>query len=82
MLLLLRVCLCQDKDVIEASGRNLELSARLQDLETSLAESRSRENKLLRDLEEMKRRYREAKHEVSQLRGNKLRLQSENDESC
>ncbi|XP_032425074.1 coiled-coil domain-containing protein 62 isoform X2 [Xiphophorus hellerii] len=62
---------CQDyegKDVIEASGRNLELSARLQDLETSLAESRSRENKLLRDLEEMKRRYREAKHEVSQLR--------------
>uniref|UniRef100_A0A3P9PUV0 Coiled-coil domain containing 62 n=1 Tax=Poecilia reticulata TaxID=8081 RepID=A0A3P9PUV0_POERE len=71
----------KDKDVVEASGRNLELSARLQDLETSLAESRSQENKLLRDLEEMKRRYREAKHEVSQLRGNKLRLCSENCEN-
>uniref|UniRef100_A0A665U8K6 Coiled-coil domain containing 62 n=1 Tax=Echeneis naucrates TaxID=173247 RepID=A0A665U8K6_ECHNA len=52
----------KDKDVTEATGR-------LRDLEASLTESRSRETKLLRDMEENKRRYREAKHAASHLKG-------------
>ncbi|KAI3362428.1 hypothetical protein L3Q82_012732, partial [Scortum barcoo] len=55
----------KDKDVTEASGHIVDLTGRLRDLETSLTESRSRESKLLRDAEENKRRYREAKHEVA-----------------
>ncbi|XP_029371249.1 coiled-coil domain-containing protein 62 isoform X3 [Echeneis naucrates] len=51
----------KDKDVTEATGR-------LRDLEASLTESRSRETKLLRDMEENKRRYREAKHAASHLK--------------
>nr|XP_046230457.1 coiled-coil domain-containing protein 62 isoform X2 [Scatophagus argus] len=58
----------KDKDVTEASGQIVDLTGRLRDLETSLTESRSRESKLLRDLEENKRRYREAKHEISGLK--------------
>ncbi|XP_047425015.1 coiled-coil domain-containing protein 62 [Mugil cephalus] len=58
----------KDKDVTEASRHILDLSGRLRDLEAALAESRSRENKLLRDVEESKRRYREARHDVTQLK--------------
>lgn len=59
----------QDKDVTEASGQIVDLTRRLRDLETSLTESRLRESKLLRDAEENKRRYREAKHEITHLKG-------------
>lgn len=59
----------QDKDVAEASGHIIDLTVRLRELEALLKESRSRENKLLKDLEEMKRRHREAKHGISQLKG-------------
>lgn len=53
----------------EASGHIVDLRGRLRELQTSLAESHSRENKLLKDLEESKRRYKEAKHGCSQLKG-------------
>ncbi|XP_034566068.1 coiled-coil domain-containing protein 62 isoform X2 [Notolabrus celidotus] len=58
----------KDKDVSEASGQIVELTGRLRDLETSLTESRSRENKVLRDSEENKRRYRETRHENTHLK--------------
>nr|XP_054600710.1 coiled-coil domain-containing protein 62 isoform X4 [Nothobranchius furzeri] len=58
----------KDKDVTEASGRTLELTGRLRDLDAALTQSRSQENKLFRDSEENKRRYKETKHEVNQLR--------------
>ncbi|XP_026211332.1 coiled-coil domain-containing protein 62 isoform X2 [Anabas testudineus] len=58
----------KDKDATEASSHILDLKGRLQDLDMSLTQSRSRESKLLRDLEENKRRYREAKHEVTHLK--------------
>ncbi|XP_045923220.1 coiled-coil domain-containing protein 62 isoform X2 [Micropterus dolomieu] len=58
----------KDKDVTEASGHIADLAGRLRDLETSLTDSRSQENKLMRDLEENKRRYREARHEVTHLK--------------
>ncbi|KAF7217779.1 coiled-coil domain-containing protein 62 isoform X2 [Nothobranchius furzeri] len=58
----------QDKDVTEASGRTLELTGRLRDLDAALTQSRSQENKLFKDSEENKRRYKETKHEVNQLR--------------
>ncbi|XP_008303449.1 coiled-coil domain-containing protein 62 isoform X1 [Stegastes partitus] len=64
----------KDKDVTEASNHILDLSGRLRGLETALTESRSRENKLLRELEENKHRYREATHEVTQLK-EELQLQ-------
>lgn len=59
----------QDKDVVEASGHIIELTVRLRELEALLRESRSRENKLLKDSEEMKRRHRDAKQGLSQLKG-------------
>ncbi|KAM4635719.1 coiled-coil domain-containing protein 62 isoform 2-T2 [Polymixia lowei] len=59
----------KDKDVTEATTNIVDLSARLRDLETSLKESRSRESRLLRDLEENKCRYREARHENTYLKG-------------
>uniref|UniRef100_A0A8C6KTI1 Coiled-coil domain containing 62 n=1 Tax=Nothobranchius furzeri TaxID=105023 RepID=A0A8C6KTI1_NOTFU len=59
----------KDKDVTEASGRTLELTGRLRDLDAALTQSRSQENKLFKDSEENKRRYKETKHEVNQLRG-------------
>lgn len=59
----------QDKDVVEASGHIIELTVRLRELEALLKESRSGENKLQKDLEEMKRRHREAKQGLSQLKG-------------
>uniref|UniRef100_A0A1A8UVX4 Huntingtin interacting protein 1 related n=1 Tax=Nothobranchius furzeri TaxID=105023 RepID=A0A1A8UVX4_NOTFU len=58
----------KDKDVTEASGRTLELTGRLRDLDAALTQSRSQENKLFKDSEENKRRYKETKHEVNQLR--------------
>ncbi|XP_056260245.1 coiled-coil domain-containing protein 62 isoform X2 [Seriola aureovittata] len=58
----------KDKDVTEASGQILDLTGRIRDLETSLTESLSRETKLLRELEESKRRHREARHEVTHLK--------------
>lgn len=65
-------CMCfahQDKDVVEASGHIIDLTVRLRELEALLKEGRSRENKLLKDAEEVKRRHREAKQGVSQLKG-------------
>lgn len=64
----------KDKDVTEASGHIADLAGRLRDLETALTESRSRESKLLRDAEENKRRYREARPEVTRLK-EELQLQ-------
>uniref|UniRef100_A0A1A8L7D1 Huntingtin interacting protein 1 related n=1 Tax=Nothobranchius pienaari TaxID=704102 RepID=A0A1A8L7D1_9TELE len=58
----------KDKDVTEASGRILELTGRLRDLHAALTQSRSQENQLFRVSEENKRRYKETKHEVNQLR--------------
>ncbi|XP_028273877.1 coiled-coil domain-containing protein 62 isoform X2 [Parambassis ranga] len=58
----------KDKDVTEASQQVLDLSERLRDLEATLTESRSRENKLLRDSKENKRWYKEARQEATQLR--------------
>ncbi|XP_035523798.1 coiled-coil domain-containing protein 62 isoform X1 [Morone saxatilis] len=58
----------KDKDVTDASGHIVDLTGRLRDLETSLTESHARENKLLRDAEESKRRYRDAKHEITHLK--------------
>ncbi|XP_070845453.1 coiled-coil domain-containing protein 62 isoform X2 [Chaetodon trifascialis] len=58
----------KDKDVTEASGHIFDLTGRLRDLETSLTESRSQESKLLRDSEENKRRYKEARHEITHLK--------------
>ncbi|KAK5852240.1 hypothetical protein PBY51_023726 [Eleginops maclovinus] len=58
----------KEKDVVEASGHLVDLTARLRDLETSLTESRSRESKLQRDSEENKRRYKEARHEITHLK--------------
>ncbi|KAM4528134.1 coiled-coil domain-containing protein 62 [Odontesthes bonariensis] len=58
----------KDKDLTEASAHILDLTGLLQDLETVLKESRSKESKQLRDVEENKRQYREAKHETTQLK--------------
>uniref|UniRef100_I3KDT5 Coiled-coil domain containing 62 n=1 Tax=Oreochromis niloticus TaxID=8128 RepID=I3KDT5_ORENI len=58
----------KDQDVAKASSYILDLSGRLQDLETSLKESRSQESKLLKDLQENKVSYKEARHEVTQLK--------------
>lgn len=71
-----KLCLCtQDKDVTEASSNILDLTGRLRDLETSLTQSHSQESKLLRDLEENKHRYREARNEVTHLKGRRVELQ-------
>uniref|UniRef100_A0A3Q4N1X1 Coiled-coil domain containing 62 n=1 Tax=Neolamprologus brichardi TaxID=32507 RepID=A0A3Q4N1X1_NEOBR len=58
----------KDQDMAKASSYILDLSGRLQDLETSLKKSRSQESKLLKDLEENKVSYKEARHEVTQLK--------------
>ncbi|KAM3874239.1 coiled-coil domain-containing protein 62 [Diretmus argenteus] len=58
----------KDKDVTEATTHVADLTGRLRDLETSLKESRSRESRLLRDFEENKRRYREARFENTHLK--------------
>lgn len=59
----------QDQDVAKASGHMVDLSGRLQDLETCLKESRSQESKLREDSEENRLRYKEAGHKVRQLKG-------------
>ncbi|KAM3600159.1 uncharacterized protein V6R79_018742 [Siganus canaliculatus] len=59
----------KDKDVTEASAHVAHLTGRLQDLEAALAESRSRESKVLRESEENRRRYRDAKHDAARLKG-------------
>ncbi|KAM3600160.1 uncharacterized protein V6R79_018742 [Siganus canaliculatus] len=58
----------KDKDVTEASAHVAHLTGRLQDLEAALAESRSRESKVLRESEENRRRYRDAKHDAARLK--------------
>ena len=59
----------QDKDVTEATNHIVDLSGRRKDLETSLKESGFRESRLLREAEENKRRYREARHASTRLKG-------------
>lgn len=66
----------QDKDVVEASSRIADLTRRLQAFDASLTDSQSRENKLLKDVEENTRRYREAKHKISQLKGMQVKFNS------
>ncbi|XP_068562540.1 coiled-coil domain-containing protein 62 isoform X2 [Cebidichthys violaceus] len=58
----------KDKDVTEASGHVVDLTGRLRDLETTVAESRSRGSELLRDSEENIRRYRESRYEITHLK--------------
>lgn len=53
----------------EASSHTVHLTGRLRDLETLLSEHQSQEKKFLKDLEENKKRYREAKQENLQLHG-------------
>lgn len=53
----------------KASSHIVYLKGRLRDLETSLSEHQSQEKKFLKDLEEIKKRYREAKRENFQLNG-------------
>ncbi|KAJ3604835.1 hypothetical protein NHX12_026887 [Muraenolepis orangiensis] len=57
----------KDKDVSEAAAHTADLTGRLQDQEATLKESNSRENRLLRDVEETTRRYREYRHENASL---------------
>ncbi|XP_077099814.1 coiled-coil domain-containing protein 62 isoform X1 [Siphateles boraxobius] len=68
----------KDKDVIEATNHILELSGRLCDLEKSIEELRTRESKTLREMEEHKHRFREGRHENTQL---KAELQEKNIEN-
>ncbi|KAK7125374.1 hypothetical protein R3I93_020904 [Phoxinus phoxinus] len=68
----------KDKDVIEATNHILELSGRLCDLEKSMEEVRTRESKTLREMEEHKHRFREGRHENTQL---KAELQEKNIEN-
>ncbi|XP_030623921.1 coiled-coil domain-containing protein 62 [Chanos chanos] len=58
----------KDKDVTEATNHILELSSRLQEVESLLQESRTRESKLLREMGGHKRCFREARHENTQLK--------------
>ncbi|XP_046873843.1 coiled-coil domain-containing protein 62 isoform X2 [Hypomesus transpacificus] len=58
----------KDKDVTEATNHIVDLSGRRKDLETSLKESGFRESRLLREAEENKRRYREARHASTRLK--------------
>uniref|UniRef100_A0A674A9F3 Coiled-coil domain containing 62 n=1 Tax=Salmo trutta TaxID=8032 RepID=A0A674A9F3_SALTR len=58
----------KDKDVTEATNHIVDLSGRLREMEGSLKESHSREARVLREVEEHKRRYREARHENTRLK--------------
>lgn len=58
----------KDKDVTEASGQLLDMTGRLRDLEMSLSESHSQENKLRRESQKQKQNHREAKCEITQLK--------------
>lgn len=53
----------------EASSHIVHLTGCLRDLETSLSERQSQENKFLKELEGNKKRYRETKRENLQLHG-------------
>lgn len=64
----------QDKDVTEATNHIVDLSGRLREMEGSLKESHSREARVLREVEEHKRRYREARHENTRLKGTGARV--------
>lgn len=68
--------------MVEASGRIADLTGRLRELDASLTDSQSRENKLLKDFEENTRRYREAKHKISQLKGIQVKLNSHFRKQC
>ncbi|CAL8318291.1 unnamed protein product [Lota lota] len=58
----------KEKDVREAAAHMGDLRGHLQDLEASLKESHSQENRLLRVVDETKQRYKEYRHENSSLR--------------
>ncbi|XP_038827157.1 coiled-coil domain-containing protein 62 [Salvelinus namaycush] len=58
----------KDKDVTEATNHIVDLSGRLREMEGSLKESHTREARVLREVEEHKRRYREARHENTRLK--------------
>ncbi|XP_036833426.1 coiled-coil domain-containing protein 62 isoform X2 [Oncorhynchus mykiss] len=58
----------KDKDVTEATNHIVDLSGRLREMEGSLKESHSREARVLREVEEHKRRYREVRHENTRLK--------------
>ncbi|CAL8278202.1 unnamed protein product [Merluccius merluccius] len=58
----------KDKDVSEAAAHMADLTGRLQNLEATLKEGLWRENRLLKDVEENKRRYREHRHANTSLR--------------
>lgn len=53
----------------KASSHIVHLTGRVRDLETSLSERQSQKNMFLKDLEENKKRYKEAKRENLQLHG-------------
>ncbi|XP_059400793.1 protein Hook homolog 3-like isoform X1 [Carassius carassius] len=58
----------KDRDVIEATNQILELSSHLCELEKSLEELRTRESKMLREMEKHKHCFRESRHENTQLK--------------
>ncbi|XP_022536536.2 coiled-coil domain-containing protein 62 isoform X2 [Astyanax mexicanus] len=58
----------KDKDLMAATSHILGLTNRLQESETSLKESQERVGKLLREAEEYKRRFREARFNNVQLK--------------
>ncbi|XP_072514769.1 coiled-coil domain-containing protein 62 isoform X2 [Salminus brasiliensis] len=58
----------KDKDLMEATSHILGLTNRLQESDASLKQSQARESKLLRETEEYKRRFREARHNNVQLK--------------
>ncbi|XP_026076222.1 coiled-coil domain-containing protein 62-like isoform X4 [Carassius auratus] len=58
----------KDRDVIEATNHILELSGHLCELQKSLEELRTRESKMLREMEEHKHCFRESRHENTQLK--------------
>ncbi|XP_062870535.1 coiled-coil domain-containing protein 62 isoform X2 [Trichomycterus rosablanca] len=60
----------KDKDLMEATNHILSLTDRLRELETSLKASQAHERKLLRETEEYKRRFRDARRDNTQLKDN------------
>lgn len=56
----------------DASSHIVHLTGRLRDLEASLSDRHAQEKKLLKDLEDRKKRHRETKRENSQLHGKML----------
>ncbi|XP_010875691.1 coiled-coil domain-containing protein 62 isoform X2 [Esox lucius] len=58
----------KDTDVTEATNHILDLSGRVREMEGSLKESHLRETKALREADELKRRYRDVRHDNSRLK--------------